>query len=83
MYIPLPTVIAIQSNIMAIVSTLHPALSALIILAHYHGIAAKSLGLKAKVVRQPVKRLAMVTLPALVWCDDGNHFKEKWLFSAF
>ncbi|EJU56014.1 hemolysin B [Neisseria meningitidis 93004] len=83
MYIPLPTVIAIQSNIMAIVSTPHPALSALIILAHYHGIAAKSLGLKAKVVRQPVKRLAMVTLPALVWCDDGNHFKEKWLSSAF
>lgn len=59
---------------MAIVSTPHPALSALIILAHYHGIAAKSLGLKAKVVRQPIKRLAMATLPALVWCDDGNHF---------
>ena len=77
-----------------------PALSALIILAHYHGIAAnpadiqhefcvsaqsdlnetqwllaaKKLELKAKVVRQPVKRLAMATLPALVWCDDGNHF---------
>ncbi|HEZ0678251.1 TPA: type I secretion system permease/ATPase [Neisseria meningitidis] len=85
---------------MSIVSAPLPALSALIILAHYHGIAAnpadiqhefcasaqsdlnetqwllaaKSLGLKAKVVRQPVKRLAMATLPALVWCDDGNHF---------
>ena len=87
-------------NIMTAVPTPLPALSALIILAHYHGIAAnpadiqhefcasaqsdlnetqwllaaKSLGLKAKVVRQPVKRLAMATLPALVWCDDGNHF---------
>ena len=85
---------------MSTISTPLPALSALIILAHYHGIAAnpadiqhefcasaqsdlnetqwllaaKSLGLKAKVVRQPVKRLAMATLPALVWCDDGNHF---------
>lgn len=85
---------------MPTVPTPLPALSALIILAHYHGIAAnpadiqhefcasaqsdlnetqwllaaKSLGLKAKVVRQPVKRLAMATLPALVWCDDGNHF---------
>ncbi|HEZ7615969.1 TPA: ATP-binding cassette domain-containing protein [Neisseria meningitidis] len=85
---------------MSIASAPLPALSALIILAHYHGIAAnpadiqhefcasaqsdlnetqwllaaKSLGLKAKVVRQPVKRLAMATLPALVWCDDGNHF---------
>ncbi|RQL20775.1 type I secretion system permease/ATPase [Neisseria meningitidis] len=98
-----PAVIHIQSNyilFMSIVSAPLPALSALIILAHYHGIAAnpadiqhefcasaqsdlnetqwllaaKSLGLKAKVVRQPVKRLAMATLPALVWCDDGNHF---------
>ncbi|HHU0137017.1 TPA: ABC transporter transmembrane domain-containing protein [Neisseria meningitidis] len=98
-----PAVIHIQSNyilFMSIASAPLPALSALIILAHYHGIAAnpadiqhefcasaqsdlnetqwllaaKSLGLKAKVVRQPVKRLAMATLPALVWCDDGNHF---------
>ena len=87
-------------NIMTAVPTPLPALSALIILAHYHGIAAnpadiqhefcasaqndlnetqwllaaKSLGLKAKVVRQPIKRLAMATLPALVWGDDGNHF---------
>ena len=85
---------------MSTISTPLPALSALIILAHYHGIAAnpadiqhefcasaqsdlnetqwllaaKSLGLKAKVVRQPVKRLAMAALPALVWGDDGNHF---------
>ena len=76
-----------------------PALSALIILAHYHGIAvnpadiqhqfanstndlnetewllaAKSLELKAKVVQQSIKRLHLTTLPALVWCDDGNHF---------
>lgn len=76
-----------------------PALSALIILAHYHGIAvnpadiqhqfanstndlnetewllaAKSLELKAKVVQQSIKRLHLTTLPALVWCDNGNHF---------
>ena len=77
-----------------------PALSALIVLAHYHGIAvnpadvlhqfssslkddlsetdwllaAKSLALKAKVVRQSVSRLPMITLPALVWREDGQHF---------
>lgn len=77
-----------------------PALSALIILAHYHGIAAnpadimhqfsgspngdlnetewllaaKQLGLKAKVVRQSLSRLPMTTLPALVWCETGTHF---------
>lgn len=77
-----------------------PALSALIILAHFHGIAAnpadilhrfsgspngdlsetewllaaKQLELKAKIVRQPLARLHMASLPALVWCDDGQHF---------
>lgn len=81
------------------ISHTKPALSALIILAHYHGIAvnpadiqhqfanstndlnetewllaAKSLELKAKVVQQSIKRLHLTTLPALVWCDDGNHF---------
>ena len=81
------------------ISHTKPALSALIILAHYHGIAvnpadiqhqfanstndlnetewllaAKSLELKAKVVQQSIKRLHLTTLPALVWCDNGNHF---------
>lgn len=77
-----------------------PALSALIILAHFHGIAAnpadilhrfsgspngdlsetewllaaKQLELKAKIVRQPLARLYMASLPALVWRDDGQHF---------
>ena len=77
-----------------------PALSALIILAHFHGIAAnpadimhrfsgcpngdlsetewllaaKQLELKAKIVHQPLARLHMASLPALVWCDDGQHF---------
>ena len=77
-----------------------PALSALIILAHFHGIAAnpadimhrfsgspngdlsetewllaaKQLELKAKIVRQPLARLHMASLPALVWRDDGQHF---------
>ncbi len=76
------------------------ALSALVVLAHYHGIAAnpadirhqfsdslkgdlgetewllaaKSLGLKAKIVKQKIYRLTLTTLPALVWCDDGAHF---------
>lgn len=76
--------------------TNQPALSALVILAQYHGIAvnpadiahqflggsnndlnqeewllaAKKLGLKAKIVNQSIARLPMVTFPALVWCDD-------------
>ncbi|SNB76432.1 Toxin RTX-I translocation ATP-binding protein [Kingella negevensis] len=80
--------------------TSQPALSALIILAHYHGIAAnpadishhfsgslnndlsetewllaaKRLELKAKVVKQPISRLPMASLPALVWREDGDHF---------
>ncbi|ULJ68459.1 type I secretion system permease/ATPase [Wielerella bovis] len=87
---------------MASSSTPKPALAGLIVLAHYHGIAAnpadiqhhfsvsgslngdlsqtewllaaKKLELKAKVVKQSVARLPYATLPALVWCDDGNHF---------
>lgn len=77
-----------------------PALNALLVLAHYHGIAvnpadvmhrfsgslngdlsetewllaAKALALKAKVVRQPLSRLQMAALPALVWREDGRHF---------
>lgn len=74
------------------------ALTGLIVLARYHGIAvnpadivhrfmvsddldeqtwllaAKELQLKAKVVRQPLSRLAMAALPALVWREDGEHF---------
>lgn len=37
-------------------------------------LAAKQLGLKAKVVKQPILRLHLTTLPALVWCDDETHF---------
>lgn len=37
-------------------------------------LAAKSLGLKAKVVRKSVERLPFVHLPAMVWRDDGHHF---------
>ncbi|MGX2970093.1 type I secretion system permease/ATPase [Ursidibacter sp. B-7004-1] len=37
-------------------------------------LAAKSLGLKAKVVKKSVERLPFVHLPAMVWQSDGNHF---------
>lgn len=76
------------------------ALSALILLAHYHGIAAnpadilhrfsadgtdlsqtewllaaKELGLKAKrVAHKHIDRLSLLSLPAMVWCEDGRHF---------
>ncbi len=36
-------------------------------------LAARHLGLKAKVVKQSVARLPFTTLPALMWQDDGNH----------
>ncbi|MGG8472583.1 type I secretion system permease/ATPase [Rahnella sp. PAMC25617] len=36
-------------------------------------LAAKSIGLKAKSVSTPVKRLCKITLPALMWDDAGNH----------
>lgn len=74
------------------------ALSALVLLAHYHGIAvnpadithkytekedlnveqwllaAKDLGLKAKLVKHRIERLSLVALPAVVWREDGQHF---------
>ena len=75
------------------------ALSALVLLARFHGIAvnpndlahrfdedgtgltqtawllaAKDLGLKAKVVKQKIERLHLSALPALIWRDDGEHF---------
>lgn len=37
-------------------------------------LAAKSLGLKVRVVSQRIDRLALLGLPAVVWCDDGQHF---------
>lgn len=37
-------------------------------------IAAKRLGLKAKVVRQPAERLDRVALPALALMNDGTAF---------
>lgn len=37
-------------------------------------LAAKSLGLKAKSLKKPVHRLSFLTLPAVVWRDDGRHF---------
>ncbi len=37
-------------------------------------LAAKQLGLKAKITRQPVERIAMATLPALALVAGGEHF---------
>ena len=37
-------------------------------------LAAKQLGLKAKITQQPVERVSMVTLPALALAPDGQHF---------
>lgn len=74
------------------------ALSALMLMAKYHGIAvnpadimhrfvsendlsqeewllaAKDLGLKARVVKHDINRLGLLSLPALVWREDGQHF---------
>lgn len=33
-------------------------------------LAAKKLELKVKIIKQPLARLSMITLPALVWCDN-------------
>ncbi|SUO97178.1 type I secretion system permease/ATPase [Suttonella ornithocola] len=86
------------------------ALNALLVMAHYHGIAAngsdilhrfsenkrdlsqtewllaaKDLGLKAKVVSRPLSRLPFLALPAVIWKEDGSHFilakidQEKYL----
>ncbi|MDY0191655.1 MAG: type I secretion system permease/ATPase [Desulfuromonas sp.] len=37
-------------------------------------LAAKDIGLKARVIKQKTDRLHLLTLPALVWRDDGEHF---------
>lgn len=37
-------------------------------------LAAKSLGLKAKVVKKSIERLPFIQLPVMVWRDDGQHF---------
>lgn len=37
-------------------------------------LAAKSLGLKAKIVRKSLERLPFLHLPAMVWQEDGRHF---------
>ena len=37
-------------------------------------LAAKDLGLKARLVKHNVERLHLVALPAVVWRDDGQHF---------
>ncbi len=37
-------------------------------------LAAKDIGLKAKVIKKSIDRLDMVALPAVVWCEDGDHF---------
>ena len=74
------------------------ALTALTIIAQFHGIAvnpediahqyfeqntfgiqqwllaAKNLGLKAKLSKQKTERLPFIALPAVVWRDDGQHF---------
>lgn len=75
------------------------ALNALLLMAHYHGIAAngeeilhrfaehkhdlsqtewllaaKNLGLKARMVTRKLERLSMLTLPVVIWRDDGSHF---------
>lgn len=75
------------------------ALNALIIMAHYHGIAvnsadvlhqfsedghdlsqmqwllaAKSLGLKVRVISAKLARLPLLALPAVIWREDGRHF---------
>lgn len=74
------------------------ALTALTIIAQFHGIAvnpediahqyfeqntfgiqqwllaAKNLGLKAKLSKQKTERLPFIALPAVVWRQDGQHF---------
>ncbi|ENF4139717.1 type I secretion system permease/ATPase, partial [Escherichia coli] len=75
------------------------ALSALVMLAQYHGIAvspkdiehqfdperkgisekawvlaARQVGLKSRLDNKPITRLPYLTLPLLVWRDDGEHF---------
>lgn len=37
-------------------------------------LAAKNLGLKAKLSKQKIERLPFIALPAVVWREDGQHF---------
>lgn len=37
-------------------------------------LAAKDIGLKAKLIKKDISRLDMVALPAVVWSEDDNHF---------
>jgi subfamily B ATP-binding cassette protein HlyB/CyaB len=37
-------------------------------------LAAKEVGLKAKVIKKKAERLEKIILPALVWSEEGNHF---------
>ncbi|HCQ9025502.1 TPA: type I secretion system permease/ATPase [Escherichia coli] len=37
-------------------------------------IAAKNIGLKARLERKKIERLPFINLPALVWSDSGEHF---------
>lgn len=37
-------------------------------------LAAKQLGLKAKIIQQPAERIAMASLPTLALVPDGGHF---------
>ena len=37
-------------------------------------LAAKSIGLKARITKHPAPRIAMASLPALAMQDDGKHF---------
>ncbi|QLB12961.1 subfamily B ATP-binding cassette protein HlyB/CyaB [Bisgaardia hudsonensis] len=37
-------------------------------------LAAKKLGLKAKNIKKEQKRLSFLSLPVMVWRDDGKHF---------
>lgn len=37
-------------------------------------LAARQLGLKAKITQQPAERIAMAALPALAMVPDGQHF---------
>ncbi|NUE67280.1 type I secretion system permease/ATPase [Snodgrassella sp. ESL0253] len=87
-----------ESSIPAKIEKSSIAVSALVLLAHFHGmavnpadimhryaeqndlkieqwlLAAKDLGLKAKLVKHDIKRLPLLALPALVWREDGQHF---------
>ncbi|KEY60897.1 type I secretion system permease/ATPase [Serratia sp. DD3] len=37
-------------------------------------LSAKQLDLKARIIKQPIERIMLAALPALVLCDSGKHF---------